>query len=253
MQSTPNRPDFMTAAKAALEKYYPDAVCAFIAGSIIRGTATKTSDIDITVIHNKGFTDIHRFSTVEQGWPIEFFVQNELANQYFMAKDRTRGMAVMMDMMTNGLVLPEENETSLRIRAAAKKLLEQGPPELTDDEIDDRRYFLTDTLDDLDDTRPQLENIGLAARLFDQLGDFYLRTQGQWSGHSKSLARLLAQNHPAFATKLQNACLAATQQNTLPLKQLVEEVLAPYGGPLFDGYKRTAPPDWRDFRKLYTK
>lgn len=247
------RLDYMAAAKAALLKHYPKAECAFIAGSIIRGAATEKSDIDITVIHNEGFEDVHRFSTIEGGWPIEFFVQNEQANQYFMNKDRERGMAVMMDMMVNGKVLPTENATSLRIRAEARKLLELGPPKLTESEIDDRRYFITDLLDDLDPSRPHLELIGIIARLYEQVGDFYLRSRGEWSGHSKSLGRLLQKNHPIFAIQFEAAFKDAVRCDLKPLITLVNEVLTPAGGPLFSGYKRAAPADWRDFRKLYTK
>ena len=247
------RPPYMVAAQAALETHYPQAVCAFVAGSVIRGTETEKSDIDITVILPDDFDDVHRFSTVEQGLPIEFFVQNEQANNYFMNKDRERGMAVMMDMMCHGLVVPAENPTSLRIRAEARKLLELGPPKLSPDEIDDCRYFITDLLDDLDPGRPRLELMGIVARLYEKLGDFYLRSRGEWSGHSKSLGRLLARNHPEFATRFEAAFKEAMHCKLTPLITLTEEILAPYNGPLFEGYKREAPADWRDFRKLYTK
>ncbi len=247
------RPSYQEAAQAALQKHYPNAVCAFIAGSVIRGTATEKSDIDITVIQPDDYDDVHRFSTVEQGWPIEFFVQNEQANQYFMQKDRERGMAVMMDMMCNGEIYPEESATSLRIRAEALKLLELGPPKLSAEEIDDLRYFITDLLDDLDADRPHLELMGIVARLYEKLGDFYLRTRGEWSGHSKSLGRLLAQNHPEFANRFEAAFKDAVHCKLEGLIALTEEVLAPYQGTLFEGYKRSAPADWRDFRKLYTK
>ena len=96
------RPDYLTTAKRALQKHYPGHACAFVAGSVVRGDATATSDIDIVVLYDDPFEDVHRFSVIEDGWPVEFFVHNRRANTYFMEKDRARGMCVMMDMVAHG-------------------------------------------------------------------------------------------------------------------------------------------------------
>lgn len=65
-----SRPDFLETAGNALETYYPGYSCAFVAESMHRGEATCRSDIDIVVLFQNGFGDVHRYSVTENTWPI---------------------------------------------------------------------------------------------------------------------------------------------------------------------------------------
>lgn len=149
-----NRPDFLTAAKNALKKHHPKALCAFVAGPMLRGEATAASDIDIIVLYDDAFQNIHRDSVIEDGWPIEFFVHNTKANDFFIEKDRQSGRCLTAHMLVTGLVLPHENALSQERRVTAQKVIDLGPPPLTDMQIEDRRYFITDSIDDLETHRP---------------------------------------------------------------------------------------------------
>jgi len=244
---TAEKPSFQDAALMALEEHYPDRLCAIAAGSVLRGEATEKSDIDMVVLYGDDFTDIHRFSAVIAGWPVEFFVHNTQAQDYFMDRDRQRGMCVMMDMIANGLILPENAPLALTQRSKAQKLIAAGPDDLTETEIEDRRYFISDTLDDLDASKPVLDMYGTLANLYNQLGDFVLRAQGKWSGHGKALGRILRREDATLATAFEQAFTAAYQGDYAPVITLGETLLAPYGGRCFAGLKRTASSDWRNF------
>jgi|TARA_R110002124_G_scaffold89216_2_gene228297 hypothetical protein len=246
---TAEKPGFEAAALMALEEHYPDCVCAIAAGSVLRGEATEKSDIDMVVLYGDDFTDIHRFSAVVAGWPFEFFVHNAQAQDYFMDRDRQRGMCVMMDMIANGRILPENAPLALAQRAKAEKLIAAGPDPLTETEIEDRRYFITDTLDDLDTSKAALDMYGTLANLYNQLGDFYLRAQGKWSGHGKALGRILRREDAALAAEFEQAFTAAYGRDYAPVMALGEKILAPYGGRCFAGLKRAASGDWRSFGK----
>lgn len=126
-----SKPPFLETAQKAINKYYPGYKCAFVAGSMLRGQETATSDIDIVVIYEDEFQDVHRQSVVEDGWPIEFFVNNPKSNDYFMEEDRKRGMYIMMDMVANGLPLPEVNERVKERQARARDMIDSGPPILS--------------------------------------------------------------------------------------------------------------------------
>ena len=244
-----SRPYFLEAAKSALKKYYPRYQCAFVAGSMLRGEDTATSDIDIVVFYDDEFEEVHRYSAIDSGWPIEFFVHNRKSHDYYMDKDRQRGMCVIMDMVAKGIALPEDNDMAKERRTKAQEIIDSGPPALSDAELEDRRYFITDSIDDLDENKPALERFGTLAKLYDQLGDLYLRGQGLWSGHGKSLGRLLRQNDPIFAEKYEASFASAFQGDFDEVRLLAESLLSEYGGRYFDGYDRPAPKDaWKNFK-----
>ena len=240
---------FEEAARTALDKYYPDRICAIAAGSFLRGEATEKSDIDMVVLYGDDFTDVHRFSAVVAGWPVEFFVHNRQAQDYFMDRDRQRGMCVMMDMIVNGVILPDNAPLALEQRAKAEKLIAAGPDGLTESDIEDRRYFISDTLDDLDASKPALDMYGTLANLYNQLGDFYLRAQGKWSGHGKALGRILRRENAALAAEFEQAFAAAYRHDYAAVIALGDKLLSPYGGRCFGGLKRAASGDWQGFGK----
>ena len=242
-----DRPDFLTAAKNSLKKHYPDALCAFVAGSILRHEATATSDIDIIVLYDDTFQDIHRNSVIEDGWPIEFFVHNRRANDYFINKDHQSGRCLVAHMLITGIALPHECAFTQERRSAAQAAIDGGPPHLTHSELETRRYFITDSVDDLDPHKPSIERYGTLSRLYEQLGDLFLRGQGKWSGLGKSLGRLIRQHDPVFATRFEKAFASAYLNDFTAVTKLVDEVLAAYGGRLFAGYKNAAPDEWKTF------
>ncbi len=243
-----SKPPFLETARNALKKLYPRYECAFVAGSMLRGEETAASDIDIVVIYDDEFEEIHRNSVVENGWPIEFFVHNRNANDYFMEKDRQRGMCIMMNMVANGISLPGETDISKERQAKAKAIIEAGPPTLSDAEIEDRRYFITDGIDDLDDNRPALERFGTLCNLYNQLGDFYLRSRRLWSGQGKSLGRLIRLTDPNFAKDFEEAFATGFQGDFSKIIPLAESILSPHGGRCFAGYERPASKEWKDFK-----
>lgn len=241
------KPPFLETAQKAINKHYPGYKCAFVAGSMLRGQETANSDIDIVVVYDDEFEDIHRNSVIEDGWPIEFFVHNKKANDYFMDKDRQRGMCIMMDMVANGLPLPELNEIARERQFKASEMIRYGPPALSEEEIENRRYFITDSLDDLDESRPALERFGTLSNLYHQIGDLYLRGKGLWTGQGKSLGRLLRRTDINFSEKFEAAFLRAYQNELSDVRSLAEDILNLYGGRCFEGYRRQAPNDWKNF------
>ncbi|MGE6517417.1 nucleotidyltransferase domain-containing protein, partial [Lysinibacillus sphaericus] len=61
------------AAKRFINKSFPNCQGAVLAGSVVRGEETDTSDLDI-VVFEKSITSSYRESLIDFGWPIEIFV-----------------------------------------------------------------------------------------------------------------------------------------------------------------------------------
>src|SRR5437879_12140323 len=81
--------DGVSVARRLVESRFPDARAAWLGGSVAAGTATPTSDLDITVLLD-GPPAPYRSLEVIEGWPVEWFVQTEQSLLDFCETDRTR-------------------------------------------------------------------------------------------------------------------------------------------------------------------
>lgn len=243
-----SRPPFLDVAKRALAKHYPGAIGGFVAGSVIRGEGTPTSDIDIAVLFDESFEDVHRNSVVEEGWPIEFFVHNPQAQDFYFDKDRKRGMCIMPTMVANGIIIPDKTDLLLAQRCKAATIIAAGPPLLAKDDCDLRRYMIADLLDDLEGASDAGTRRATLALLHEHLGDFHLRARGCWSGRGKSLLKRLKEEDEDYAARYGVAFESGfSAQNIAPVMILAEETLAPRGGRLWEGYRSAAPDTWKKF------
>lgn len=244
------RPDPIETAKQALALYYPGSLGAFVGGSVIAGMGSATSDIDIAVLYDNSFNAVHRFSTTLDGWPVEFFVHNETAQDFYFEQDRLKGMCVMPTLVGHGVVIPEEHSHLLDRQKLALEIIRAGPSTLLKSDIELRRYVLTDLLDDLVGASDLGERNATLVRLHNELGDFYLRGKTQWSGVGKALIRKLTEYDPEFSGQFVSTFEAAFSGASLDgLLTLADNILEAHGGRLRDGYRSAAPPTWKTFKR----
>ena len=241
-------PDFFETAKRALAKHYPGALGAFVGGSITRGEGTPTSDIDIAVLFDEDFEDVHRKTVIEEGWLIEFFVHNPKAQNFYFDKDRQRGMCVMPHLVAGGIMIPGEHPALVQQKKRAQKVIEEGPPSLSQADLDIRRFTISALLDDLEGVTDQGIVHATLVPLYQALGDFHLRANGHWSGAAKSFIRCLRAEDAEFADAFESAFASSFAGGDMAdLAALVSKVLAPHGGRLQEGYISAAPDDWKTF------
>ena len=237
------RPAPQTAAAALIEARYPECDAAFMAGSIVRGEGTATSDIDLVVITTRPEAPF-RESLVFERWPVEAFVHSEeSARRYFQmdAKDR-RPMLPMM--CAEGLILRDRDGAASRIKAEAQALLDAGPAPLTPEERDNYRYALTDQLDDLEGCDRPDELLYIAPELAALAAEFLLAFNGRWVSRGKWIPRSLGRYDPVLAARLTAALEAVYRTGERDqLVAFVDAVLAPAGGRLFAGYHRAGQPE----------
>ncbi|WP_394219720.1 nucleotidyltransferase domain-containing protein [Halobacillus trueperi] len=223
------------AAKDMIAERFPDCDAALLAGSIVRGEATSTSDLDIVVFDSK-VTSSFRESFYTGHWPVEVFVHNWSSYRGFFNSDCERGQPSMPRMVTEGQVLKWDNRLEA-VKSEAADLLKKGPTPWPEETLLLKRYFLTDALDDFVGCTDRGEALFIAAKLAEQTSEFYLRANGQWSGSSKWMARSLRNYDEVLAERLIR-CFDHFYKNDEKegVVVLVEEVLNPYGGRLFEGF-----------------
>jgi hypothetical protein len=166
--------------------------------------------------------------------------------EHFFEMDRRRGIPALMSMVGEGVEVPEASEFSARLKRRAAKLFEAGPPPWDEAELTLRRFRLSDWVDDMRFPRSHEELLATGAYLYQDAADFYFRTRGLWSAHSKTIPRRLRATDAAFAERFLGAFDALfAGKRPEPAIALVAEMLEPFGGFFFDGFKRDAPPGER--------
>lgn len=213
----------------------------FLGGSVMRGDATPASDLDLVVVYEE-LPNAYREAFVHAGWPVETFVHDPATLEHFFESARQRGFPAMMNMVVEGVEVPGPSEFSARLKRRAVELLEAGPPPWDEAELTLRRFRLTDWVDDLKFPRSPDEVVATGAWFYQDAAEFFFRTRGLWGAHSKSIPPRLRQTDAAFAEKFLGAFDALfKEKRTEPVSALVEEMLEPFGGLLFDGFRHDAP------------
>ena len=228
------------AARGIFRERYEGARVVFLGGSVMRGEATPASDLDIVVVYER-LPNAYREAFVYGGWPVEAFVNDVGTLEEFFESDRRRGVPALMSMVWEGVEVPEASEFSAGLKRSARELLEAGPPPWDEEELTLRRYRLTDWVDDMRFPRSGEELLATGAYLYGDAAEFYFRTRGLWSAHSKTIPRRLRETDAAFAERFVRAFEALfTEKRPEPAIALVAELLEPFGGFLFEGFRKEA-------------
>ena len=114
------------ATEEFIRNYFKDSIFVLVAGSVIRGEATITSDLDIFIIKN----DIHkayRESFFESDWPIEAFIHTQDSYKDYFMGDIKRRRPSLPQMCSEGIVIRDTMGLTSEIKDLANGLLVNGP------------------------------------------------------------------------------------------------------------------------------
>ncbi|WP_347178040.1 nucleotidyltransferase domain-containing protein [Sporosarcina thermotolerans] len=215
--------------------FFPHCQAAVLAGSVVRGEETPTSDLDIVIFDNQ-IENAYRESRIEYNWPIEVFVHSLTTYKNYFLTDAERARPSLPRMVAEGVVLVDTGILS-NIKNEAAVLLNKGPAPWSEQTLLTKRYMLTDALDDLLGTQNEAEALFIANTLAEAIHEFVLRTNGKWIGASKWIVRALKQYDEDFADRFVDAFHAFYKTGDREgIINITDEVLAPYGGRLFEGY-----------------
>ncbi|WP_371791699.1 nucleotidyltransferase domain-containing protein [Streptomyces sp. NBC_01471] len=232
--------DHVEIAGELVRDRFPEARAAFLAGSVLTHRRTPTSDLDIVVLLT-GPPAPFRESLVHEGWPVELFVQTEADWRLFAERETADRKSPLLAMCADGMLLIDADGLGAVLQAESRERLAAGPPPVSATELEDRRYALTDTLDDLRGCTDLLEQAYLVADLLQRASELALLAGGHWLGGGKWLSRRLAAADPGLHRRLTAGAAAAMSQRadgTGHFTEAVKEVLELAGGPLWAGYSR---------------
>lgn len=235
-----------TAATLCALKYvaanFPDAKVAILGGSAETRYASVTSDLDIVIVNGPGYPVFRR--TDRHGHRlVEVFVHTPASLDGFIDRDiATRRRSSLLHMCAEGRLLLDADGSGAPLQRRCWARVEEGPPPLSPAEDEDRRYAVTDLLDDLAGCTDPAELVFVAGATAQALAELILLRDGQWSSSGKWLLRRLRDWAPDVAAMLVDACRQSiADADPTHLHEAATIVLDRYGGRLQEGYERRAP------------
>ncbi|WP_067677741.1 nucleotidyltransferase domain-containing protein [Nocardia miyunensis] len=234
---------FDIARQLVLDRF-PRARAAWLGGSVAHGTATATSDLDITVLL-AGSSAPYRESLRHADWPVELFVQTEESIEYFRATERAARRPATARLIGRAHILLDVDGSGAQLREDCARELSAGPELLSDTELRGQRYGITDLLDDLVGSEDENERLAIAVALWQAAAHLLLTANRHWSGGGKWLHRELADfdqvGGTAFGRALMDGVRTAALGEIGPMVEVVTEVLDQVGGRLFEGFRADGP------------
>ncbi|HLL66937.1 MAG TPA: nucleotidyltransferase domain-containing protein [Micromonosporaceae bacterium] len=235
--------DPIDAAAGLLREQFPDAIAAFLGGSVVTPARNATSDLDIVVMRRSG-RPVYRETARHEGWTAELFVHTLRSYQWFLDREIPRRRCPLLHMVGNGVIVLDSDGTAALLHQAAREQIAAGPPPPTPDELDDLRYGLSDLLDDLDGATDPDEITLIANGILTTAATLALTGAGVWLGGGKWLSRRLLASDPALHRMLLAAHRAAVADgDTAVLGTVAAGILDRAGGRLMHGYHRDAPAE----------
>ena len=238
-------------ARALVARWFPEAGAAWLGGSVVLGSATPGSDLDVTVLlpgPPAPYRDARRF----RDWPVELFVHTETSLGHYVRRDVAGGRPTMVRLLGRSVVLLDNDGSGAQWQRTAQQLLAAGPHRLTGDDLATMRYAVTDLLDDVTHAHDAHERLVCAVLLADEAAHLLLHGSGHWWGRGKWVARELAdfdeRENTSWRERHEKALVTAAAGDVSLLLAFADDVLARHGGPLFEGFRLAgtdpaAPPD----------
>jgi hypothetical protein len=217
-------------ARALVSGRFPAALAAFLCPGVVSSLRTATSDLDIVVVL-AGPPAPYRESLRWRGWPTETFVHDRDSLEFFFAKDTARRRPTLARMCAAGVTLADAG-VATGVRERAQAILAAGPPAATSTELEERRYGLTDLIDDLTGSTDPGETAVIGWNVWVATAELALIQAGGWLGSGKWLLRELRATDPDLADRMV-AAIADHRQ----LVDLADEVLDRAGGRFWAGYR----------------
>lgn len=226
-------------ARAVVAEGFPGCRAAWLGGSVVRGIATRGSDLDVTVLV-AGPPAPYRDSRRHARWPVELFVHTERSLEDYVSREVKDRRPALPRLVGESVVLVDRDGSGSRWQQRCQDLLHTGPAPLTDEERDRMRYGVTDLLDDLTHAGDAAERVATAMVLAQEAQRLLLLGSRHWVGTGKWLTRELADLDRAlgtsWVTRFTGALVEAANGDVAALLAVTSDVLDRNGGPLFEGY-----------------
>lgn len=237
--------DPVAVARHIVKERFSGAVCAFASGAWQKREDTPYSVVSVVVIQTRVPRAYRESLRVDQV-PVEVYVHDPESWDYLcLMKDRMKGDASVAQIVAQGEALLPGSAMASEMQERAKAVLAAGPEPLHEEQIQEKRYVISVLMNELRAPRGHGEAIGSLSVLHETLADFYLRGRRLWSASGRGIPAALQAADAEFAKRWQRVFTEAFMGNRSSVMALVDEVLEPHGGFLFDGHIRRVPENWK--------
>lgn len=120
------RIEAVRAAQLVAEERYPECGTVLLAGSVVRGQATATSDLDLVVVTKRNEAP-YRESFLAYGWRVEAFVHTWASLARFFASDAQNRIPSLPFMCAEEAAVRDRDGLASDIKTEARAMLAQGP------------------------------------------------------------------------------------------------------------------------------
>lgn len=183
---------------------YPDLRAALLTGSIVRGTSTATSDLDVVVLLPAGAGAVRE--TVEwSGRTVDVFGYDLASLEHWLAVDTSQRRPGLSSMVLDGVLIAGSADVVSEARAVAQRVYDAGPEPWTEAQLLRLRYGVTDVLLDVETAGDRAESLLLGSKLVTEAVTLLFATAGRWSGNGKWLLRELRSYDAELAAELESA------------------------------------------------
>ncbi len=224
------------AAQQFIEENFRDCQAAILAGSVVRGEATATSDLDIIIITSCTQAP-YRESQYRNGWPVETFVHTEKSFYEYARRDLERRRPSLPLMASEGLILKDEDGLAISLKNYSLGILQGGVKPLSREELGQCRYEITELLDDLIGSPHPEQDYFIINELIIAMGNLILVCNGEWKARGKWVARALKNLDEVLYREMIKSLQAFYRQgDKKKLLAFIEKELKRCGGRLFAGF-----------------
>jgi hypothetical protein len=233
------RMEGFAAARTFLHAYYPDSLAALLFGSVARGEATPTSDLDILIVSSED-TRFYRKSYRDYGWVIEVFIGSQIFNEEKIQRPPVNHSPSYLTSWAEGIILKDHDDFARNLKEKAIRFLERGPDPLTEQQINQYRYVITEWRDDLIDSKSYEEGLFIAYELAAKTAELFLAYNRQWIGERKALYWALQRSEHQIAKQLivdlEFFYRTGEKERVIAV---IGTILDLVGGKLYEGYSMT--------------
>jgi hypothetical protein len=122
-----------------------------VCGSYVTGSPSERSDIDLYIVLSSGIDWRMRGNEIVDGFLIEYFVNPPEQIPEYFKEDYRYNSRQAAHMFVTGRVLYEKSGIVVRLQDEARQWMEKEFPELDAFDVENNKYGLWDTLDNLHD------------------------------------------------------------------------------------------------------
>jgi len=149
--------------------HVPDVTTILACGSILRGTPSASSDLDIYVLRELG--ERLRLQRWFNGVPAEIFVNPPHQVRTYLIREQRDGRPITAHMLATGQVVLSTGDALAELQALAREVLE-GRPDPTPQKLTMARYMAATRFEDATDvweTRPEAAKMIMNLAVHDML------------------------------------------------------------------------------------